>query len=708
MGYTNYSLTFENSLLTVLKALKECDFSTKLLCLQYVGRVFEKVPSLNTNLQNMYELSLRALTMMWNYMPIWLNNNCFALNALDDFAEESGSFLKILKNLQNQMEHKELLARHCFLLMEYIYEIHQWLRYRVGQNDQTLMEIFKNLIELMFQLMNSSGVIKDQQGKFYSLIWRVVEDYPFVLRLLPVYLQHNKESGYMEKYLKFIELKVLEFLKMDSWKSATYEIAKECLNSLKIYEHLHQHQQQLMAAKNLTSISEINNITFVKFPGNTKFEKWLKPLEQWCSKQSYNNRQSATEISEITFAGFLLQINIIATQLPSQIQSKLLDIILKPCKNIDPVKFLKNDTTGLELNLEMLTFIDNLKSESANNNIKNALKTVGKQIFQSSREQNNLILKFSSCLTNFVAKQWLSMEFIIKEFLIANLKPEEVYTNLLKILNCFNSETQEIVIIKKFPFSANICIENCTELFQIQVLCVKCFNFSFKSQKTIKDLLDKDINVFQIKNNISTMVSCNETLPNDMKSLLIQQLFLNQELHHINNHLTYCHITSEECLKAIFSSNDITKLYLPTVSSVLAKFIVNDDQFINQLAAAVLQKVVESLRPSQTAQHQKIILEIIGCCTQSGLLTEHWLFHFFKMTFFYLLHPESKVVHEAILTGCEMCSVYNVQPIQLWNWYKRDALNLIVKLMIYVYLSRGVRMTRSLKAVSYFLVLVQF
>ncbi|XP_065362796.1 serine/threonine-protein kinase ATR [Calliphora vicina] len=697
VGYTNYSLTFESSLLTVLKALKECEFSTKLYCLQYLGRVFEKVPTLNTNLQYLYELSLSALTMMWNYMPIWLNNNCFALDTLGEFVEESCSFLRILKSLQHQVEQKDVLIRHCFLLMEYIYEIHQWQRFRTGQHVHNLIDVFKMLVELMFQLINSSTMIKDHQGKFYNLFWRVVEDYPFVLRLLPAYLQNNKETNKLDQYFKFIELKVLEFFKLEAWNISQFELAKECLNSLKLWEHLNQHQQQLQEAKNVDTIQQFIEIIQFKLPTNTvRFDKWLKPLDLWCSKLNHSSRVSTTEMGEIIIASFLLQSSIIVTQLPSQIQAKLLEIVLKPIKNFNPMKFLKYDSTNLELTLDMLCFVDNLKNESVINNIKNSLKTVGKQIFLSNKEQDNLILKFTACLPNFVAKQWLTMEFVMKEFLVANLKIEEVYTNLLKLLSCFNAESKEVVLIKKFPFSKSICEVNCTQLLEIEVLCLKCFNYLPASQK-LKDFLEKQMNIISVEN-VSSIVTTNQRLPTDMKLLLIQQLFINKELHLINNHLAYCHITSEECLKSIFSITDMTKLYMPTVSSVLAEFIRNEPEFIHQHSAAVLRKVVESLTSSQTSQHQRIILEIIGCSTQSGLLTEHWLFHFFKMTFFYLLHSESKVVHEAILIGCEMCSAYNVQPIQLWNWYKRDALNLIVKLMIYVYLTKGVRMTRSLKA----------
>ncbi|KNC28437.1 Serine/threonine-protein kinase ATR [Lucilia cuprina] len=698
VGYTNYSLTFEGSLMTVLKALKECEFSTKLYCLQYLGRVFQKVPVLNNNLQHLYELSLRALTMMWNYMPIWLNNNCFALDCIDEFVEESSSFLKILKNLQHQVEHKDVLIRHCFLLMEYIYEIHQWLRYRTGQNYQNLLEVFKTLVELLFQLINSSTIVKDQQGKFFNLFWRVVEDYPIVLRLLPAYLHNNKENTKLDKYFKFIEVKVLDFVKLDKWNNSQFEVVQECLNSLKLWEHLYQHQQQIMEAK---SVSSVNEITLQNKPASNciKIEKWIKPLDLWCTKVNNSNRVLPNERDEIIISAFLLQSNIIVTQLPSQIQAKLLEIVLKPIKNTNPMKILQNDSGNLELSLDMLTLINNLKSENANSNIKQSLKSVGKQIFSSNKEHDNLILKFSSCLNNFMAKQWLSMEYIMKEFLVTNLKNKDVYNNLLKLLSCFNAETKEIMLIKKFPYSANICAVSCAKLLESEVLCVNCFNASLlQSSQNLKEYLEKEFNVLCVNKTVSSTLSANQKLPADMKLLLIQQLFLNEELNLLNNHLTYCNITSDECLKSIFSLTDMTKIYLPTVSSVLANFIRNEPEFIHQLSAAVLQKVIKSLNPDQTYQHQKIILEIISCCTQSGLLTEHWLFHFFKMTFFYLLHPESKVVHEAILTGCEMCSAYNVQPIQLWNWYKRDALNLIVKLMIYVYLTKGVRMTRSLKA----------
>ncbi|TMW41881.1 hypothetical protein DOY81_013039, partial [Sarcophaga bullata] len=435
VGYTHYSMVFENSLLTVLKVLKECEFLTKLNCLQYLGRVFEKVSSLNCHLQNMYDLTFRALTLMWNYMPMWLNNNCFPLEAFDDFIEESINLLKILKHLQNQASYKE-----------------------------------KNL------------------------------------------------------------------------------------------------------------------------------------------------------------------------------------------------------------------------------------KAVEKHIFIAN--QDNLMLKFSFHLPLFVVKEWLTMEFILKEFHLPSLKNPVVYKNLLKLFCCYNNESTEIVQIKKFIFNENICNTSCQEMLQVEAVCRKCFNsLRNNSDLDLKQYLEINLAVLQVTK-INSMSSANRKLPPQLKSKFIEELFTNQDFHNITNHLDYSQLTAEEALNFIFSSSmDITKLYLPTVSAVVAIFLQNDSEFVHKLSAAVLQKVVESLKPNEMVEHQKTILEIIDCCTQhNGLLTEHWLFHFFKMTFFYLLHPESQVTHEAILTACEMCSANNVQPIQLWNWYKRDALNLVVKLIVYVYLSRGVRMTRSLKA----------
>ena len=690
VGYTHYPTVFENSLLTVLKVLKECEFVTKLNCLQYLGRVFEKVSSLNCHLQNMYDLTFRALTTMWNYMPMWLNNNCFPLEAFDDFIEESISLLKTLKHLQNQASYKEVIISHCFLLMQYIYEIHQWQHFRLGQTQYNLGEVFKALAELIFQLNHSSNV-KEKDENYYNIIWRVAEEYPFVLRILPPFVD-EKDNTQIEKFFKMVEIKILDYLKLDAFEKSQFEIAKESLNCLILWEHQQGHNLQLKSLQYLNNeMDNLLELVALDIRRNRSFKNMLKLLEDWCSKRNSSAAETNMDIHDIIIAGLLLQSNVLRAQISEQLQVMLLDIVLKPARN------LKIGINNLELSLQLLSQINCLNNETAVNNVRSILKAVEKHI--SIANQDSLMLKFSSYLPLFVVKEWLSMDFILNEFLMPSLKNPVAYKNLLKLFCCYNTETIGFMQIEQFTFNENICNTNCQEMLQLIAVCNKCFNSLLNnSELDLKQYLKKHLAVLQVKK-INSLGSMNRKLPPHLKSKLIEELFTNQDFHSITNHLDYCQLTAEEALSSIFSSSvDITKLHLPTMSSVVAAFLKSDPEFVHKLSAAVLQKVVESLNPNETAEHQRTILEIIDCCTHNGLLTEHWLFHFFKMTFFYLLHPESQVTHEAILTACEMCSANKVQPIQLWNWYKRDALNLVVKLIVYVYLSRGVRMTRSLKA----------
>jgi len=55
---------------------------------------------------------------------------------------------------------------------------------------------------------------------------------------------------------------------------------------------------------------------------------------------------------------------------------------------------------------------------------------------------------------------------------------------------------------------------------------------------------------------------------------------------------------------------------------------------------------------------------------------------------------------EEALAACQMCARHGLQTLTLWNWYKRDALSLVVQLALHAYLNEGVRFTRSLRAVG--------
>ncbi|XP_016978995.2 serine/threonine-protein kinase ATR [Drosophila rhopaloa] len=124
--------------------------------------------------------------------------------------------------------------------------------------------------------------------------------------------------------------------------------------------------------------------------------------------------------------------------------------------------------------------------------------------------------------------------------------------------------------------------------------------------------------------------------------------------------------------------------------------------FMEKLANLVLGAIKVMLdKPvlEQNVVQQRGVLHILVAIAHTEV-DEIWLFHWFKMTFFFLVHTRSLVAQEAILAATEMCANHGLQTINLWNWYKRDALDLAVRLALTGYLADGVRFTRSLRALT--------
>nr|XP_017035328.1 serine/threonine-protein kinase ATR [Drosophila kikkawai] len=126
-------------------------------------------------------------------------------------------------------------------------------------------------------------------------------------------------------------------------------------------------------------------------------------------------------------------------------------------------------------------------------------------------------------------------------------------------------------------------------------------------------------------------------------------------------------------------------------------------ELMPQFASFVLETIKAMLArplPEQSITWQRNILRIIIASAADPHIEEIWLFHWFKMTFFFLVNTHSLVAQEAVLAASELCASHGVQTINLWNWYRRDALDLTIRLALAAYLTEGVRFTRSLRALT--------
>lgn len=118
------------------------------------------------------------------------------------------------------------------------------------------------------------------------------------------------------------------------------------------------------------------------------------------------------------------------------------------------------------------------------------------------------------------------------------------------------------------------------------------------------------------------------------------------------------------------------------------------------LLEGAIMKIVkitkESLNSSKNRPLQLAALQVIrelGLATQFEMPT---FLRIFKLTLFFLMREESRVVSEAMLVCEEICLKRKFKPRNMFNWYKQSILELLIPLVASIYLLKGVGISSSL------------
>ncbi|KAH8372589.1 hypothetical protein KR009_000145 [Drosophila setifemur] len=183
---------------------------------------------------------------------------------------------------------------------------------------------------------------------------------------------------------------------------------------------------------------------------------------------------------------------------------------------------------------------------------------------------------------------------------------------------------------------------------------------------------------------------------------IAKDLLFERDSVYIIHHLDQLRIEPNLILRLLRESKNLRHLREKSFSLLVPAMSAQSPDFMHQLASFVLGVIKTMMAKPLTDQNvleQKAILRILVAAAYPKI-EELWLFHWFKMTFFFLVHTHSLVAQEAVLAASEMCANHGLQTINLWNWYKRESVDLVVRLALTVYLSDGVRFTRSLRALS--------
>ncbi|EDV36459.1 uncharacterized protein Dana_GF12969 [Drosophila ananassae] len=192
----------------------------------------------------------------------------------------------------------------------------------------------------------------------------------------------------------------------------------------------------------------------------------------------------------------------------------------------------------------------------------------------------------------------------------------------------------------------------------------------------------------------------------DFSSAITEQiakdLLYKSDSEYIAQHLDSLSIEPNMIVRLLTETKNMRELNERSLSLLVPVMTARSSDFMQQWASFVLGVIKSMLAnplEDQEILEQRALLRVI-IATAYPEMEELWLFHWFKMTFFLLVHIRSLVAQEAVLAATEMCASHGLQTINLWNWYRRDALDLVVRLALTAYLSDGVRFTRSLRALT--------
>jgi len=184
--------------------------------------------------------------------------------------------------------------------------------------------------------------------------------------------------------------------------------------------------------------------------------------------------------------------------------------------------------------------------------------------------------------------------------------------------------------------------------------------------------------------------------------MIAKDFLFDPDFSYISHHLDLLSFEPKLILRLLREGDGLQKVNVKVLGLLVSAMRAILPEFKEKLGNLVLNAIKVLLgKPlaEQNVLQQRRVLNILNAIAHMED-DEIWLFHWFKMTFFFLVHTRSLVTQEAVLAATEMCASHGLQTINLWNWYKRDALDLTVRLALTGYLSDGVRFTRSLRAVS--------
>ncbi|XP_046866089.1 serine/threonine-protein kinase ATR [Drosophila willistoni] len=639
IGHATHAGIFAGSLQQALLILKECDVETKLSSMNYCHEVLrmQSVSSWHLNADVSHYAQLSLKAVTMMWSMVPKWLEVRLINQL-----EIQNLVVLTKNLLLVMRlpGKQTLDLGHDLLNEI-------LSLPLSMDKSELVENLANYLQKPTddELVGSLDALQH----LVMSKWRI-----FPVQLMPVLSCVAAKQTEMRSNILCTLTKSLNtlFQKIDSLSPVELDQMLSILRALKQLEMLllQQRQQQVFADE---QTNHMDCDLLIKLP--LQFDLVLTPEINWnlhalnIIEQDQKSRLNFTE-KYFEICSLLMKISCVRPNLKSQTQQQLLSILQRN-KQLDHLCSIKLETpSSAHTQLQLFFAQENIN-------------------FFTSQDEETVKTFFDS-LPQLYMSGYIKTAHLLKA--LPTLSNPKNRCLVLRLLLCSQSETIHVFRVED----------------QLLWYCSKC--------RPMPEALP-GCYLGKYKSSLHNFNFTNATLQSIAEDMLFQPDFL-YIVHHLNSLKS---IDPQICLR-LLTEKGCGNLSEQTMSHLVPVMSSREPRFMKELAVLVLtsiQQVLAKPVQAQSVNEQRKLLRLLVGCAYPGI-NEIWLFHWFKMTFFFLVHIRSLVVQEAVLAASEMCARHNLQTVTLWNWYKRDALALAVRLALNVYLSDGVRFTRSLKALS--------
>ncbi|XP_067639107.1 serine/threonine-protein kinase ATR [Eurosta solidaginis] len=726
IGYALLPNIFIESLFCGLQAVRECDLSTKKLALRYCHGIFELACERTALLEHYALLTMKALLLIWSQVAFWLHVRCIHLDELDDLKELTLIMMRTLTRFGRELQWTRHELAH--ITINILYNCVELESRAESKNySKKLNELIQGIIEYILQLPLEEGeeeVLVTEADKLMALTERNSN----ILYLLAVILARaDVHCPQFSRVSKFFKKTIFKTLDVTAPKADALNILKIWLRAFIYAEHRSCQRKQLNALIKYT-VDEVlqqnhhNSINlFATLQDDEEQTKPLNKVIHGYILQFKTLNLKDFEISKlyIDIAALIMNSISLRNALDMSTQNTLLAnisdwIYVTVCERKPPPylqalafeSFRAFASLHIDGPAEVDAFVRKRYQDIARVIFTNDRSTLSEELLISLRKS------FCTKLQTLIACGWISQDDVLRNYITAISNDTSLLMLMLRNSYCAGTATLMRLFIRLSPLG--LTADKISQ--EPLVVCQICNDNNCISPAQVQANM-RAHNLILIKSNNESIATPNIRKPLPSLSASVRQTIWKHlvtedksEYTPIGRHLELSHISSGDFFNVLQSAKEISTLNLKILHTLVPHLIsVAGDDFLMKFAQYILQHILQSLHIQPTTSststssnvmqrlNQLKLLELVSCCAHSAI-SEMWLFHFFKLTFFFLLHPESAVVQEAVICATEMCSKHGLQSVRLWNWYKRDALTLAVQLVVQIYLKNGVRLTRSLKA----------